>query len=68
VVWACVAREGANTGWVKGCVEYGLEGSGPEGGLGRTWRGVVQKDCRARILNGEDGVDHGRSQRLIKIR
>ena len=32
--------------WVKKCMEYEVEGAKPRGKLKRTWREVVQKDCR----------------------
>jgi len=32
----------------------------------RTWRQVVQKDCRARQLNREDAMDHSRWKKMIK--
>jgi len=37
-----------DTGWVKKCIEYEVEGSRPRGRRKRTWREVVQKDCKAR--------------------
>jgi len=40
------------------CTEYEVEGSRPRGRPKRTWREVVQKDCQARNLNKEDGMDH----------
>jgi len=43
--------------WVRGCVGHGVGGSGPGGGPGRSWRGVVREDCRARELNEGDAVD-----------
>ena len=53
--------------WVKKCMEYEVEGSRPRGRPKRTWREVVQKDCKARNLNREDAMDHGRWKKLIKI-
>jgi len=32
--------------WVKKCMEYEMEGSKPTGRPKRTWREVVQKDCK----------------------
>jgi len=46
--------------WVRGCVERGVEGSGPGGGPGRTWREVVREDCRARRLSRGDAVERCR--------
>jgi len=54
MVWACVA--GIDSGWVRRCVEceVGFQaGSGP----GRTWREIVERDCRAHGLNREDAMD-----------
>ena len=55
-----------DTGWVKKCMEYEVEGSRPRGRPNRTWRAVVQKDCQARSLNKEDAMDRGRWRKLIK--
>jgi len=52
-----------DTDWVKKCMEYEVEGSRPK----RTWKEVVQKDCRGRNLKKEDAVDHCRWKKLIKI-
>jgi len=49
-----------DTDWVKKCMEYEVEGSRPRGRPKRTWKEVVQKDCRARNLNWEDAMDRGR--------
>ena len=43
--------------WVKRCMEHEVEGSGPGGGPGRTWREVVREDCQARGLSREDAMD-----------
>jgi len=43
--------------WVGGCVERQVEGPGPGGGPGRTWREVVREDCQARGLNRGDAMD-----------
>jgi len=56
-----------DTDWVKKCMEYEVEGPRPRGRPKRTWIEVVQKDCRARNLNREDAMDHGRWKKLIKI-
>ena len=55
-----------DTGWVKKCMEYEVEGSSPRGRPKRTWKEVVQKDCQARSLNKEDAMDRGRWTKLIK--
>jgi len=57
-----------DTDWMKKCMEYEVEGSRPRGRPKRTWKEVVQKDCRACNLNKEDAMDHGRWKKLIKIR
>jgi len=46
---------------------YEVDGSRPRGRPKRTWREVVQKDCHACNLNGEDAMDCGRWKKLIKI-
>jgi len=46
--------------WLKKCMEYEVEGARPRGGPWRTWREVVQKDCREHKLNREDTVDCSR--------
>ena len=45
-----------DTGWVKKCMEYEVEGSRPRGRRKRTWREVVQKDCQTHKLNSEDAM------------
>jgi len=56
-----------DTGWVKKCMEYEVEGCRSRGRPKRTWREVVQKDCQACRLNREDAMDHSRWKKLIKI-
>ena len=34
--------------WVKKCMEYKVEGTRPRGRPKKTWREIVEKDCRAR--------------------
>jgi len=43
-------------------MEYEVNGSRPRGRPMRTWREVVQKDCRACKLNREDAMHHSKSQ------
>jgi len=50
----CCKKE--DTDWVKKCMQYEVEGSRPTGKPKRTWREVVQEDCRARKLNREDAI------------
>jgi len=45
--------------WVKKCVEYEVEGARPRGKPKKTWRQIVEKDCKARGLNREDVIDEG---------
>ena len=52
--------------WVKKCVEYEVEGPRPRGRPKRTWREVVEKDCRTHKLNKEDAIDRSRWRKLIK--
>jgi len=45
-----------NNDWVKKCMEYEVEGTRPRGRPKKTWREIVEKDCRARGLNREDAM------------
>jgi len=53
---ALVVRSGY-TGNDKKCMEYEVEGTRPRGRPKKTWRQIVEKDCRARGLNREDAMD-----------
>ena len=64
--WYAHVLQKEDTGWVKKCTEYEVEGSRPRGRPKRTWKEVVQKDCQARNLNREDAMDRGRWNKLIK--
>jgi len=46
--------------WVKKCMQYEVEGARPRGRPKKTWREIVEKDCRARGLNREDAMDCSR--------
>jgi len=48
-------------------MEYEVEGSRPIDKPKRTWKEVVQKDCKAGNLNRDDAMDRGRWKKLIKI-
>jgi len=37
-----------------------VEGAGPKGRPKKTWRDIVEKDCRACELNREDAMDRSR--------
>jgi len=43
--------------WVKKCMEYEVEGTRPRDRSKKTWREIMEKDCRARGLNREDVMD-----------
>jgi len=43
-----------------------LEGATPRGRPKKTWREIVEKDCRARGLNREDAMDHSRWRKQIR--
>jgi len=45
--------------WVKKCMEYEVEGGRPRGGRKKTWREIVEKDCKVRGLIREDAMDGG---------
>jgi len=42
--------------WVKKCMVYKAEGPRPRRRPKRTWREVVQEDCKTRKLNKEDAM------------
>jgi len=44
-------------------MDYEVEGVRPRGRLQKTWREVVEKDCRTQQLNKEDAMD--RSKRKV---
>jgi len=44
----------------KKCMEYKVEGTRPRGRSKKTWRAIVEKDCRARGLNTEDAMCRSR--------
>jgi len=46
--------------WMKKCMEYELEGARPRGKPKKTWREIVEKDCKAHGLNREDAMDHSK--------
>jgi len=51
--------------WVKKCMEYEVEGTRPRGRPKKTWREIVEKDCRTRGLYTEDGMDRSRWRKQI---
>jgi len=51
--------------WVKKCMEYEVEGTRPRGRPKKTWREIVEKDCKARGLNREDVMDCSRWRKQI---
>ena len=51
--------------WVRKCMEYEVEVTRPRGRPKKTWREIVEKDCRARGLNTEDAMDRNRWRKLI---
>jgi len=51
--------------WVKKCMDYKVEGTRPRGRPKKTWREIVEKDCRARGLNTEDAMDRSRRRKQI---
>jgi len=46
--------------WVKKCMEYDVEGTRSRGRPKKTWREIVEKDCKVRGLNTEDAMDLSR--------
>jgi len=49
--------------WVKKCMEYEVKGVRPRGRPKKTWRMIVEKDCKAHGLNREDAMDRSRWRR-----
>ena len=47
------------------CLEYEVEGTRPRGRPKKTWKEIVEKDCRARGLNTEDATDCSRWRKQI---
>ena len=46
-------------------LEYEVEGARPRGRPKKTWREIVEKDCKARGLNTEDTIDRSRWRKQI---
>jgi len=46
-------------------MEYEVEDTRPRGRPKKTWREIVEKDCRARGLNTEDAMDRSRWRKQI---
>ena len=46
-------------------MEYEVEGARPRGRPKKTWTEIVQNDCQARNLNGEDTIDRNRWSKQI---
>jgi len=53
--------------WVKKCMEYEVEDARPRGRPKKTWREIVEKDCKVRGLNREDAMDRSRWRKQIEI-
>ena len=49
------------------CMEYKVEGTRPRGRPKKTWREIVEKDCRARGLNTENAMCHSRWRKQIQM-
>jgi len=52
--------------WVKKCMEYEVEGARPTDRPRKTWREIVEKDCKACKLNREDAMDRYRWKKHIR--
>jgi len=61
-----VLRKGDND-WVKKCMEYKVEGTRPRGRPKKTWREIVEKDCRASGLNTDDAMCRSRWRKQIEM-
>jgi len=44
-----------------------MEGARPRGKPKKTWREIVEKDCKARRLNREDAMDRSRWRKQIEM-
>jgi len=55
-----------DSGWVKKCMEYEVEGALPRDRPKKTWTEIVQKDCQTCKLNKEDAMDRDRWRKQIK--
>jgi len=51
--------------WVKECMQYEVEGARTRGRPKKTWREIVEKDCKARGLKREDTMDRSRWRKQI---
>ena len=51
--------------WVNKCMEYEVGGVRPRGRPKKTWREIVEKDCKARGLNRDDAMDRSRWRKQI---
>jgi len=49
----------------QGCHENANQGTRPRGRPKKTWRQIVEKDCRARGLTREDAMDRAKWRKLI---
>jgi len=47
-------------------MEYEMEGARPRGRPKKTWREIVEKDCKACKLNREDAIDCNRWRKQIR--
>jgi len=52
--------------WVKKCMQHEVEGARPRGRPKKTRREIVEKDCHAQKLNGEDAMDLNRWRKQIR--
>ena len=50
---------------MKKCMEYEVEGARPRGRPKKTWREIVERDCKAHGLNREDAMDPSRWRKQI---
>ena len=51
--------------WVKKCMEYEVESARLRGRSKKTWREIVEKDCKACGVNREDAMDRSRWRKQI---
>jgi len=47
-------------------MDYEVEGPRPKGRPKRTWKEVVQEDCKTRKLNKVNAIDHCKWRKVLK--
>jgi len=66
LLWYGHVLQKEDNDWVKKCMEYEVEGVRPRVRPKKTWREIVEKDCKACRLNREDAMDRIRCTKQIR--